>query len=323
MITFYLIISLITLISLMLFSIYANKIKFLDNPLNRSSHSVPTPKSAGIIICIIFSLIVYFLSNNNGVILISVSILSVLGLVDDIINLNAKIKFFFQSVFIILIYVLYLNLDFFNLFNYFSLNLFILCFLSIYFINIFNFMDGIDGLSLLQSLYALLVLILIKNITKNDIIFEYEIKILSVILLSHLCLFFTKFKVFLGDSGSLYIGLLILIFYFANNDIYLIFSLITIFSFYIFDTTVTLFKRILNRENIFEAHKKHIYQILSVKLNSHFKVNLLIIFFNIAINTPILILYNLNTHNYLLVFVPFVILMICYIIFYDYIRKNI
>ena len=34
MITFYLIISLITLISLILFSIYANKIKFLDNPLN-------------------------------------------------------------------------------------------------------------------------------------------------------------------------------------------------------------------------------------------------------------------------------------------------
>ena len=88
MITFYLTISFITLISLMLFSIYANKIKFLDNPLNRSSHSVPTPKSAGIIICIIFSLIVYLLSNNNGVVLISVSILSVLGLVDDIINLQ-------------------------------------------------------------------------------------------------------------------------------------------------------------------------------------------------------------------------------------------
>ena len=76
-----------------------------------------------------------------------------------------------------------------------------------------------------------------------------------------LLLNFPKAKVFMGDVGSIFIG-----FFFAGIIIYLVsnikeFLLLTLFQsvFYI-DAISTILIRFLNKENIFKAHKKHLYQ---------------------------------------------------------------
>jgi len=321
LITLYLNIFLITLLTLIFFSIYANKIHFLDQPIDRSSHINPTPKSSGIILCFIYSLAIYLVSENEIFLLLSLSIISLLGLIDDIYNLNAKIKLFIQFFTITFIYIILINLEYPRIFENELLNYFLFLIFSVYFINIFNFMDGIDALSIFQSIYAILMLILFSYLSEVELQLNIEINIFICILLSQLILYFSKYKSFIGDSGSLYISLVIFVFYYLNKDINLIIYLIAVFSFYIFDTSVTLFKRIINKDNIFKAHKEHFYQLLAIKLNSHFKTNLIIILFNTLIVTPSLIIFIYNRDYYLIVFIPFIVLLVIYNFAYNYVRK--
>lgn len=321
MIALYLNIFLITLVTLIFFSIYANKIHFLDRPVDRSSHIIPTPKSSGIIICFIYSLAIYLVSENEIFLLISLSIISFLGLIDDLYNLNAKLKLFFQLLTITIIYIIIINLDYPRIFENELLNYILFLIFSVYFINIFNFMDGIDALSIFQSIFAILMLILFSYLSEVELQLNVEINIFICILLSQLILYFSKYKSFIGDSGSLYISLVIFVFYYLNEDFDLIIYLIIVFSFYIFDTSLTLIKRILKKDNILIAHKEHFYQLIAIKLNSHFKTNLIIILFNTLIVTPSLVMFIYNRDNYLIVFVPFIVLLVIYNFTIRYVRK--
>ena len=182
-------------------------------------------------------------------------------------------------------------------------------------------MDGIDALSIFQSIFAILMLILFSYLSEVELQLNVEINIFICILLSQLILYFSKYKSFIGDSGSLYISLVIFVFYYLNEDFDLIIYLIVVFSFYIFDTSLTLIKRILKKDNILIAHKEHFYQLIAIKLNSHFKTNLIIILFNTLIVTPSLVMFIYNRDNYLIVFVPFIVLLVIYNFTIKYVRK--
>jgi Fuc2NAc and GlcNAc transferase len=71
-----------------------------------------------------------------------------------------------------------------------------------------------------------------------------------------------KARIFMGDAGSITLGFILIVFgiYFHNNgSFHFVFWLILTALFW-FDATITLLRRIMNREKLSQAHKKHMYQ---------------------------------------------------------------
>ena len=242
------IIFLFCLISLMFFSKYANKISFLDNPNHRSSHSKPTPKSSGVIISIFVTIIFIFYSNLNFYIYTPIILFCILGLIDDIYDIKPTLKFFFQALITSFIFFFLNKVSYINYFDSSFINyLFFLSF-SLYFMNIFNFMDGIDGLAASQSLFFILSLLIIHKFNLHNIEITNELFFLLSILSAQLVINYTKYKIFLGDSGSLYISNIIIILFFIifGENINFLSIFIIIFIYFIFDTTLTIFRRLKN-----------------------------------------------------------------------------
>jgi UDP-N-acetylmuramyl pentapeptide phosphotransferase/UDP-N-acetylglucosamine-1-phosphate transferase len=126
--------------------------------------------------------------------------------------------------------------------------------------NAFNFMDGINGISVLYALSAIVSFSVLP-------IHETHLSLLIIMGLS--CFVFgffnvrTNAKTFAGDVGS--ISLALLLGYFMIETIietgqigYILF-----FSVYGTDAIFTILYRIKKRENIFEAHRSHLYQYLA------------------------------------------------------------
>ncbi len=274
---------------------------FMDIPTDRSNHETPRPKGAGIILIplILFSTsVVFFLEdslNNDWKIIFGFCLLlSILSLLDDIRNINAKIRLTFQ-IFCVFS-SLYLFKDHLNIFiksheflvilngiEYIGLG-FIFCFLMflwVWIINMFNFMDGMDGITSVQisSLSMLANFLAIFGLIEEN--FIYFSLILLIISFAFYSVNKPPSKIFLGDVGSIPLGFLagfILIYNMIMYD--LIFPFLIIMLYYLLDSITTIILRFLNKENIFQAHSSHFYQKILRKGYNHDYVLKKIIYLN-------------------------------------------
>ena len=152
--------------------------------------------------------------------------------------------------------------------------------------NVINFMDGINGIT---AGYSLAVLIPLALANMNSAFVEQSL-IMSVIFASLVFCFFNfrpkgKAKCFAGDVGS--IGIAFIILFLLGNvmikttDItWLIFLLV-----YGVDGCLTIVHRIMLHENLGEAHRKHVYQIMANELKvGHVKVAILYALLQLAIS---------------------------------------
>ena len=127
-------------------------------------------------------------------------------------------------------------------------------------VNAFNFMDGINGITVLYTLVCLLSLRSIDLlIDQHGLI---DLTILSCAVLGFLNVR-TKALAFAGDVGSVSIAFLLaylmaLLIVRSGQWAYLCF-----FSVYLIDASLTVIRRLAKRENIFEAHRRHLYQKLA------------------------------------------------------------
>ena len=259
---------------------FLKRMSLLDYPSHRSNHNILIPKGAGIILIPLLIISVFgifffrgLLDNQWFIFLISIIILYVISLIDDIKNLSALIRllthFFCVSISIFILkedIALFIQnnistwLHFNPLFLFYFLSV-LLIVLWIWIINLFNFMDGMDGLTCMQ----VLTLFLTTNILCLFGFINENFQLISLILIS-LFLAFYKFNkpnasVFLGDVGSIpigYISGLLLITNFLKSGP--IIPLLIVFLYYLFDSTLTLILRLTKGKNIFEAHSDHFYQ---------------------------------------------------------------
>jgi UDP-GlcNAc:undecaprenyl-phosphate GlcNAc-1-phosphate transferase len=129
-------------------------------------------------------------------------------------------------------------------------------------VNAYNFMDGINGMT---GLYSLVALITFWWYNKMVDTFVDGRLILFIIVGVLVFLFYnlrTKARTFAGDVGAVSIAFIIIFFLMQlinlkQNVIFILFL-----SVYGVDTVLTIFIRIFNKENIFQAHRSHLYQIL-------------------------------------------------------------
>ena len=284
---------LVSLVFLTFIQKYFLKKKFIDK---RSSHETIATRSGGISIFLTLLLIsIYFYLNSVEIFdysyLIPLSILLVVGLYDDIHDVDFKLKFLFQIITAkILIDNGFIIDNFHGILGIGELNRIIAqifsAFIIVAIINSINFIDGIDGLAV--SVISIFIISF-----EYFSIYHTEFNTISIVLIASFIplLFFnfrSKNKIFLGDSGSLFLGGIVSIYvlYILSND-YLIkpefdinkmIFVVSILGYPIIDIIRVFFLRIFRGTSPFVADKNHIHHILLKRFKSHIKTSLFIVF---------------------------------------------
>ncbi|MEB3318197.1 MAG: glycosyltransferase family 4 protein [Cyanobacteriota bacterium] len=226
----------------------------MDAPNQRSSHVTPTPRGGGIAFILIGTLTHYiFSTGTTRWIPVFCLPLAMIGLIDDYINLPAAWRYLAQFITAtILVYASNINIPIWGI------PICILMLTAI--INFVNFMDGLDGIVAGCSL-------LFFAATSNWAI--------SGALFGFLLWNWSPAKVFMGDAGSTFIGAV-----FAGLSLqqpnFICALNVLLIGFPLFgDAAVCILRRLLTGQNIFSAHRLHLYQRLNQAGWSHAKVTCL------------------------------------------------
>ncbi len=269
------------------FQKYYKKRGIIDKINNRSSHNELATRSGGIAIYLtLFAISIYYYLNGNEIydfsFLIPLSILVVVGLYDDIYEVDFKLKFIFQIIVAKIIIDSGLSIENFHgvlgLYEIDRISSQILTiFIIVAVINSINFIDGIDGLAITAVIFFIAGF---EFFSKYESPFYF---LSHIVFFSMIPLYYfnnrKKDKVFLGDSGSLFLGTLISIYviFILNNeyiikeeyDLNKIIFVISILTYPIIDIVRVFFIRVFKGKSPFVADRNHIHHILIKKFKSH------------------------------------------------------
>lgn len=301
-------------------------INAIDIPNERKVHTKPTPRLGGLAIFLSFLLgYILFgeLSTQMLSILIGGFILIILGICDDIKPIKAKHKFIVQVI-AALVVVCYGNIylpmiSAFGLsinFGVWGYPLAVLFIVSI--INAINLIDGLDGLAAgTSSIFYLTVAVIAYFLNRLNGLDVILCLIMLGSTLGFLVYNFNPASIFMGDTGSMFLGFMIsviaLLGYKATTVTSLIVPIIILFL-PILDTVLAIIRRILKGENIGKADKSHIHHQL-LKLNKSTKKTVLIMYAFDLICACISIFYALGD-NKLAVLLYFGLLIITVVLIF-------
>ncbi|KGX93912.1 UDP-phosphate N-acetylglucosaminyl 1-phosphate transferase [Pontibacillus halophilus JSM 076056 = DSM 19796] len=260
----------------------------VDKPNYRKVHEKPMPRMGGMAILLSFYIgLVIFLPKELGTIwhIITGSLLiAVVGMLDDKFELSAKMKLLAQILAAVIAVLGGLQIDFIQLptgeFIYFgalSIPLTILWIVGV--TNAINLIDGLDGLAAGVSSIALITITGMALSMGN-----YLVGAMTLILLgSTLGFLFFNFhpaKIFMGDTGSLFLGYMIstlsLMGLFKNVTIFSIVLPLIILGVPIMDTTFAILRRIIQKKPLSAPDKFHLHHCLLHLGYSHRQTVLLI-----------------------------------------------
>ena len=269
--------TIINLSSIYIFKYFAEYFNLIDTPNFRKKHKEPTPLIGGIsiFITLFFSTFFFEYSKILNIIIISSSLVFIIGLLDDIKNIGIIVRLITQllgSLIVIFSGLYVVNLGNFLNIQLINLEIFFIIFTIFSVIsltNAFNFIDGMDGLaggSFLVSIISILLFQFFGNGFNHIELLILLIIILSIYLLFNLSLFSFK-KIFLGDSGSLLLGFLMswFLIYFTHPETRTFHPVLTVWcvTFPVFDTISVVFRRLITRKNIFLPDLFHMHHILN------------------------------------------------------------
>ncbi|MGE7416099.1 glycosyl transferase [Methylobacterium tarhaniae] len=234
----------------------------LARPNARSSHRVPTPQGGGIAVVAAALAVLFGLGGGLGSDIAALAVgtlaLALVGAVDDIRPLPVRVRLPLQAASVALVLTAAGGQLVPELPLWFERGLAILA--GLWFVNLVNFMDGIDWMTVAEMvplLGALLAFGLAGSLPAPA-------TLVAGALLGGL-LGFAPFnrpvaKLFLGDVGSLPIGLLVawLLYRLAGEGGLTAAVLLPLY--YIADATLTLGRRALAGEAVWQAHRSHFYQ---------------------------------------------------------------
>jgi UDP-N-acetylmuramyl pentapeptide phosphotransferase/UDP-N-acetylglucosamine-1-phosphate transferase len=291
----YIFVTLLLFALLLVYFKIADKYNIIDKPNHRSAHTEITLRGGGVIFPIAFLLFLgSHIFNENSIInlqnylIFGIGLLAicVISFMDDVLDLSSKIRlvFHFISVTLLLYFI-----NAFQLLPIWAIPILFIMIIGI--LNAYNFMDGINGMT---GLYSLVVLGSLLYVNQNIIKFTDKNFIVYPILACLVFLFFNfrkKAKCFMGDIGSLGIsfwvlGLLGLLIIKTQELKYLLFLTV-----YGVEVVLTILERLKLKENIFEAHRRHLYQLFSnEKKVSHLVVSAIYAFLQLLINVIVILL---------------------------------
>ena len=262
---------------LLIFSIFAyfkiaDCYNIIDKPNERSSHKYITLRGGGIIFYIGALLYFLFYDFSYPLFALGLTLIAIISFADDIKTVNSKVRILIHFLAMLLMFY---DCGLYSLPWFFT---FAALIVSTGIINSYNFMDGINGIT---GGYSLVVMVSFWYINNNITPF-IDNNIVYTISLSLLVFNFFNFrkraKCFAGDVGSVSIAFIIVFLLgkliVQTQDLTYIIILLV----YGVDSILTIVHRIVLKENIFVAHRKHLYQIMSNELEiPHIYVSLIYI----------------------------------------------
>ena len=253
----YIFFSALFFILILVYFLIADKFNIIDHPNERSSHSKITIRGGGIIFLVAI-IISGILEQQYLIPMIGASIIGIISFVDDRITLSSKIRILFHLVAVTLMFYF---LSVFGILPWWGVLMLYILVIGV--INAYNFMDGINGITGLYSVVILgglqYVNLYQTSFVAPDVIWLPMISCLVFLYFN----FRKKAKCFAGDVGSVtmafwIIMLLLQLIVKTNNYSYILFL-----SVYGVDAVLTIIHRLMLKQNIFEAHRLHFYQILA------------------------------------------------------------
>ncbi len=240
----------------------------LAHPNARSSHKVPTPQGAGLavmlavlVVCAASGLLMPEAGAASLLpVLLAASVLTLLGALDDRHALPVSWRFIGQGLAALAI-VLTLPEDVRILHGLLPLGVerALLVVGTVGFVNAVNFLDGLDWMTVAEVVPITLAVAVLHAFG----IVPAGIGLLALALLGAMLGFaiFNKHpaSIFLGDAGSLPIGLCLalMLIYVAQANLA---AAILLPLYMVADTSITLVRRIINKEPFLSAHRSHFYQ---------------------------------------------------------------
>jgi len=265
----------------------------------RSSHTVPTPSSGGIGIVLAASIAGIFVAIPYPVeiypVIVAGVMIAIIGYFDDRKPIAARWRLGAQ---ILLTGAVVVTVPFEVLGPQIgialpeSVFLILLVLAGALWINVYNFMDGIDGLAASEAVFLLLGAMAIAWWFEPGVWYQgvfWWMAWLAAACLGFLLLNWAPAKIFMGDAGSTYLGLMLFFFALASMAggwLSLAQWLILVGAF-LADSLTTLVRRALNREPVWQAHKRHAYQVLQRRLGSHARATLIYVGIDLVLLLPL------------------------------------
>ncbi|WFU75733.1 glycosyltransferase family 4 protein [Bradyrhizobium sp. CB2312] len=237
----------------------------LARPNARSSHRIPTPQGAGIavIAATLLVALAWAAWANLAIppaLVIATVVIAIVGFADDIKSLPVLVRLALQAACVGA--VVFTAPETARIVPALPLALErgLILFAGVWFVNLVNFMDGLDLMTVAEVVPVTAALLLLGWLG--------ELTWPAAMIATTLCgamLGFAPFnrpvaKVFLGDVGSLPIGLLLgwclLELAWHGHAA----AALLLPAYYLTDSTITLFRRIARREQFWSAHRSHFYQ---------------------------------------------------------------
>jgi len=241
-----------------------------DAPNSRSLHEHPTPRTGGVAILIAVSLgwgVLFYLGYWLDIlawIIAAAVLVALISFLDDMITLSALPRFAVHGVAAALLIWGGLVLP------WGVVGILLTWLIIVWMLNLYNFMDGMDGLSAGMTLFGFGFLGLAGWLEGGQA-YAFYAWVVALGAAGFLVLNFPPARIFMGDIGSIPLGLLAVAFslWGIRDGLFSWWVPALIFSPFVIDATVTIARRLLRGEKIWQAHRSHYYQRLVLAGWSH------------------------------------------------------
>ncbi|WP_277758748.1 glycosyltransferase family 4 protein [Pseudomonas sp. A34-9] len=278
---------------------YALSKSLIDVPNDRSSHTIPTPRGGGVAIVVTFlaALCLLFMAGiiPSGLFLSALgagAMVAIIGFMDDHGHIAARWRLL--GHFAAAAWALYWlgGLPPLHAFGQ-VIDLgwpgtALAAFFLVWMLNLYNFMDGIDGIAGVEAVTVCLGVCVLSVLDNGAPLIGAPL-LLAVAVAGFLVWNFPAARIFMGDAGSGFLGLILGIL--ALEASWLSFQLfwgwLILLGVFIVDATFTLLRRLLRGEKVYEAHRSHAYQFASRRYGKHWPVTMAVGLINLLWLLPI------------------------------------
>jgi UDP-N-acetylmuramyl pentapeptide phosphotransferase/UDP-N-acetylglucosamine-1-phosphate transferase len=248
----------LTFILLKFYLNISREMSLIDIPTNYNMHDRNVPTGSGIVFLVIYLIFLISLSiferydlfnlkypNRFYLLNLILICFTIMSFYDDFKNLHPNIRFFLQ-IFLVSLSLPLVNIEIINLYLPYKSILIFIIFYWVYTINIINFIDGLDGFLTTYSIFFFFNCFIYFSLFDIQNFFQYMS--LVILFISIAFLFFNKSpaKLFMGDSGSIFLGYLIglLSLYFLSIE--RIDIMISLICYPFIDCSLTIINKIFN-----------------------------------------------------------------------------
>lgn len=256
--------------------------RVLDIPNERSSHSTPTPRGGGLAI-VLASLggVVLTLTLRNAwtsawtSLVVAALLVTIVSAIDDFRSLSTKVRMAAHIAGALLVLagasqVMSIGGTNFSAYGVAAVVTFVwITGLT----NAYNFMDGIDGIAGLQGVVAGVTWVILAHDDPDPTPSRFAL-FLAASSAGFLIHNWSPAKIFMGDVGSAFLGFAFAALPLTTAEPHLIVAALVVWPF-VFDSAFTFLRRLRQGEDVFSAHRSHLYQRLVVAGKSHRAVTLL------------------------------------------------